>query len=312
MQCDVRSAILGAICWGIHGVLMIIFMKDGFEMKKVIFLTYIIVALLVTGCAISNISANVSKNEKSTLEDLSSYFTGYDGCFVLFDQNKNEYSIYNEPKSQKQVSPCSTFKIVNALIGLETKVLTDENTTFNWDGTVYQNTVWNKDQTLESAITNSTFWYFQQNASKVGTERMQNYVNKTEYGNMDITGGITRFWEQSSLKISPKEQVEMLRKIYTYQIPFSKENIDIVKGILILSKEDDAVLSGKTGSGLKDSGRFIPQGADDEYIIGWFVGYIEKDNNVYYFATNIEGEKGAYGGKAKEITLKILKDKKLL
>lgn len=280
-------------------------------MKKVIFLVCIVVALFATGCSNSNTSANASKNIKTTIEDLNSYFIGYDGCFVLFDQNKNEYSIYNEPKSQKQVSPCSTFKIVNALIGLETKALIDENTTFKWDGTVYQNAVWNKDQTLASAIENSTFWYFQQNASKVGSDRMQNYLNKVNYGNKDISGGITQFWEQSSLKISPKEQVEMLKRIYTYQIPISKENIDIVKKILVLAKKDGVVLSGKTGSGLKDSGKFIPQGTDDGYIIGWFVGYVEKDNNVYYFATNIEGEKDAYGGKAKEITLKILKDKKL-
>jgi bla regulator protein BlaR1 len=280
-------------------------------MKKVIFLVCIVVALFATGCSNSNTSANASKNIKTTIEDLNSYFIGYDGCFVLFDQNKNEYSIYNEPKSQKQVSPCSTFKIVNALIGLETKALIDENTTFKWDGTVYQNTVWNKDQTLASAIENSTFWYFQQNASKVGSDRMQNYLNKVNYGNKDISGGITQFWEQSSLKISPKEQVEMLKRIYTYQIPISKKNIDIVKKILVLAKKDGVVLSGKTGSGLKDSGKFIPQGTDDGYIIGWFMGYVEKDNNVYYFATNIEGKKDAYGGKAKEITLKILKDKKL-
>ncbi len=280
-------------------------------MKKVVLLICIIVTVLATGCRNSNTSANLNKDEKIFKEDLGSYFTGYDGCFVLFDQNKNEYLIYNESKSQKQVSPCSTFKIMNALIGLETKVLTDENTTFKWDGTAYQNEAWNKDQTLATAITNSTFWYFQQNASKVGSDRMQSYIDKVDYGNKDISGGITQFWEQSSLKISPREQVEMLKRIYTYQMPISKGNIDIVKKILVLSKENGATLSGKTGSGLKDVGRFIPQGIEDGYVIGWFIGYVEKDDNVYYFATNIEGEKDAYGGKAKEITLEILKDKKL-
>lgn len=278
-------------------------------MKKVGFLLCIIFILFTVGC--SNTSVNLTKNEKISKEDLSGYFAGYDSCFVLFDQNKNEYSIYNEPKSQKQVSPCSTFKIMNALIGLESKILADENTTFKWDGTDYYNEVWNKDQTLASAITNSTFWYFQKSASKVGADSMQSYLNKVGYGNKDISGGITQFWEQSSLLISPKEQVEMLRRIYSYQIPISKRNIDIVKKILVLSKENGAVLSGKTGSGLKGSGRFIQQGSDDGYIIGWFVGYVEKDSNVYYFAVNIEGEKDAYGGKAKEITLKILQDKKI-
>ena len=238
------------------------------------------------------------KAETVKIEDLSLYFTGYDGTFILFDKNLGEYTIYNKLKSEKRVSPCSTFKIVNSLIGLETGVIQDENSIYQWDGKKRSIEEWNKDHTLASAVKSSVVWYFQKLAISVGTERMQSYLDKIDYGNRDISGGIDQFWLQSTLEISPIEQIEMLRKLYDYQLPFSKRNIDIVKMIIIDSKEAGVTLSGKTGSG----------GA----VNGWFVGYVEKADNIYFFATNIEGEKEANGAKAKEITKNILKDKKIL
>lgn len=142
--------------------------------KKSLLIIFLIVFMLLSGCGdASKTSTDSSSNEMISSEDSGNYFAGYEGCFILYDNNQNHYTVYNDPKSRKQVSPCSSFKIVNALIGLETKVLEDENTTFKWDGTDYHNDAWNKDQTLASAISSTAFWYFQQNALKVGSERMQ-------------------------------------------------------------------------------------------------------------------------------------------
>jgi beta-lactamase class D len=245
--------------------------------------------------------------EKTINEKLDKYFAGYDGCFVLFNKNKNEYIIYNEAKSKKQISPCSTFKIICSLIGLETNVLQDENTAFKWDGTKYPFDHWNKDQTLSTAVSNSVVWYFMKLAAQVGKEKMQHYLDIFGYGNKDISGGLTRFWLQSSLKISPKEQVEILRKLCDYQLPASKRNIDIVKNVITLSNENGIKLSGKTGSGISS--------LNNGYTNGWFSGYVENNSNVYFFAANIEAYdaagKNAGGAEAKEITLKILKDRKI-
>lgn len=282
-----------------------------FKIKRLI-LALLILTIFIANTGCSNNANTASKGLKNTEkvlnEDLSKYFSGYDGCFVLFDKNKNEYTIYNQTKIKKQVSPCSTFKIVSSLIGLETKVLKDENTTFRWNGAKYPSESWNKDQTLKSAVTNSVVWYFQRLASQVGKDRMQDYLEKFNYGNKDISGGLTNFWLQSSLKISPKEQVDVLRDFYDYQLPASKKNIDIVKNVITLSNENGIRLSGKTGSGGNSS--------NDKYVNGWFIGYVEKGKNVYIFATNIEAngssDKNASGLEAKEITLNILRDKKLL
>jgi beta-lactamase class D len=285
-------------------------------MKKLVILLFIFVLATMIGCSNANKDSstnNLSRpsteiknsndtSEKVINEKLDKYFEGFDGCFVLFDQNKGEYSIYNEAKSNKQISPCSTFKIVNSLIGLETNVLQDENTTFKWNGTRYPIESWNKDQTLKSAVSNSVVWYFQEVASKVGGERMQSYLNKINYGNKDISGGIMKFWLQSSLKISPREQVDMLRNLYNDKLPFSVRNIDIVKKVLVLSDQNGTVLSGKTGSGA----------INNKGVNGWFVGYVERDGNVFFFATNIEAKDNASGIKAKQITMQILKEKSIL
>ncbi|WP_051271178.1 class D beta-lactamase [Shimazuella kribbensis] len=236
-------------------------------------------------------------------ENLENYFTGFDGSFVLYDTKQSQYTIYNKEKSVKRVSPNSTFKVPHALIGLQTGVLKDENTTFKWDGTVYPFAGWNQDQTLKMAIQNSTIWYFQSVAERIGAAREQFYLNAMSYGNRDISGGLTNFWLQSSLKISPLEQVEFLKRFVNYQLPFSKQNIDIVKQILVMEQKNGAVLSGKTGTGWKDA---VINGVP---INGWFVGYVEKEGNTYIFATNIEAENNATSGKAKEITFNILRDK---
>jgi beta-lactamase class D len=236
------------------------------------------------------------------VEDLSRYFTGFDGCFVLYDEPKNETAVYNEAKCGTRVSPCSSFKIIHSLIGLETGVLRDEHTVFTWDGVKSPIPEWNRDQTLESAVKNSVVWYFQKVARSVGREKEQYFVDKVGYGNRDLSGELTGFWLQSSLKISPREQIDVLRRFYHYQLPFSRRNVDIVKKIIVQSRENGVTFSGKTGSGV----------VDGRAVNGWFVGYVEKGGGVHYFALNIEGAGGATGMKAKEIAQRILADKELL
>lgn len=285
-------------------------------MKKLVILLIICSFSLLIGCnRVSKTSTGSNSNSTSikapqsneltnkiSIEDLSRYFTGYDGCFLLFDQKNDEFLIYNEEKSNKQISPCSTFKIVNSLVGLETNVLEDENTPLKWDGTKYPIDEWNKDQTLSTAVSNSVVWYFQKTASKIGNEQMQNYLNKLDYGNKDISGGITKFWLQSSLKISPKQQIGMLIDFYNNKLPFSERNINIVKKVIKFSDENGIVFSGKTGSGT----------IENKSVNGWFIGYVEKNNNVFFFVTNLEAKDNASGENAKKITIQILKDKNIL
>lgn len=263
--------------------------------------------LILLSIVIINVGlpTSTSANALVVREDLGKYFEGFTtGTFIMYDETNDQYIVFNEPQSIKRLSPCSTFKIYNSLAGLETGVLDQEDvyTLFKWNGTQYTFPAWNHDQTLASATRDSVVWYFQELALRIGTERMQAYLDKIEYGNRDISGGLTKFWLQSSLQISAQEQVDLLFKLYSGKLPISPENIDIVKKNITLSENNGVRFMGKTGSGFQNS----------KWLLGWFVGCVEKQGNRYFFATNIQAQDNATGGKAREITKLILKDLQVL
>lgn len=232
-------------------------------------------------------------------EDMSTYFGGYEGSFVLYDLNDDAWSIYNEKLSTKRVSPNSTYKIYSALFGLEAESVTPECSLIEWDGTINYYDSWNQDHTLETAVQNSVNWYFDILDYRTGMAELKHYINKINYGNEDLSGGLNKYWLESSLKISPIEQVELLKKLYLNEFGFSPENIAAIKNSLLLYEANSNVMYGKTGSG-KINGKSIN---------GWFIGFMETPENTFFFAAYIKGDDNASGNKAREIALDILNNK---
>ena len=273
------------------------------------FLTISFLVIMVLSGCIGNPVTPVSPSIFTPTEapskeelDLEGYFDGFTSAFVLYDRTNDHYIRYNPERSSERLLPASTFKIMNSLIGLETGVIPDEDYVIEWDGTQYEIAAWNQDHSLRTAMQNSVVWYYQELARRVGKEKMHYYVDAVGYGNQDISGEIDPFWLNGSLRISADEQVEFLKRLYQGDLPFSERSMKIVKEIMVLEKNDLYQLSGKTGTGM----------VDDLYI-GWFVGFVEEENNVYFFATNIQGmSPDSKGPKAKEITLNILQDMELL
>lgn len=225
-------------------------------------------------------------------------------CLVLVDLATGE-TVLREGGDlcAERYSPCSTFKIPNALIGLQTGVLTDGNTTYKWSGEDYGREVANRDQTLASAIQNSIVWYFRRVAEEIGPRRMQNWLDRIEYGNRDISGGQKKFWLMSSLLISADEQVAFMAKLYRNELPFQPEAVATVKKILVHSEENGVVLSGKTGSGEWSDGRRL----------GWFVGDLKGPKGEYVFAVNLVGDRqGIDGRRAREVAQEMLRKQGLL
>lgn len=239
------------------------------------------------------------KDDNIIYEDLGNYFAGFDGSFVLYDKEADQYLIHNRNKSTLRVSPNSTYKIYSALLGLESGTITAENSSAKWNGLKYPIDSWNADQDLTSAIRNSVTWYFQSLDQQVQPGTIQTFLDRIKYGNRDLTGGIDEYWLESSLKISPVEQVQLLKKFYANQFGFKEKNIQTVKDSIKLERKEGALLSGKTGTGT----------VNGKNINGWFIGYVESGQDTYFFATNIQNEDDSNGSKAAEITLSILKQK---
>lgn len=88
----------------------------------------------------------------------------------------------------------------------------------------------------------SVVWYYQAMARDIGMKRMQEWLGKIGYGNNDISGGIDRFWINSSLRISPLEEVEFLGKLVDETLPFDKDVMRTVKHLILLEESDDHAL----------------------------------------------------------------------
>lgn len=223
------------------------------------------------------------------------------GCLTIYDQNANRYHRYNAERCARGFLPASTYKIFNSLVALETGVASDVAFTLPWDGTQRWLPVWNQDHDMRSAMRNSVVWYYQEIARRIGTERMSDYLRRAEYGNGDISAGIDRFWLEGGFRISPDDQVEFLRRLRAGSLPFRAETQEQVRSILVEADTAAYRLYAKTGLAIREPGDKI----------GWWVGYLEQNENVYFFALNIAGseeeELMEFAAKRKALVREILK-----
>lgn len=229
--------------------------------------------------------------------NLDSAFGQNLGSFVLYDAASDAWKIYNKEYAATRTAPVSTYKIYSALLGLETGLISPEQSQIAWNGQNYCYDTWNTDQTLQTAMQNSVTWYFQTLDQSAGLPAIRNFIRKIGYGSQTVGENLASYWGDSSLLISPIEQVELLRKFYENQFGFAPKNVAAVKDSIRLYTAENATLYGKTGTGEKNG----------QNVLGWFIGYLEKDGNVYYFAANIQNEKDADGTAATALTLEILK-----
>lgn len=248
--------------------------------------------------------------------DLSPFFDGYDGCFVLYRAKDDTFMIYNEDAACRRISPASTYKIYDALLGLEEGIISPDASFLSWDGKAYPFPEWEADQNLDSAMEYSVNWYFQRIDAEAGMTRVQSFLERIAYGNQTagnqfagnqsvknpsakaaaMENAPAQYWMDGTLRISPAEQVELLEKFYHGRLPVSLSSVNAVKDAICLKNDASGSLYGKTGT--------IRSG--DKDVSGWFIGYTEQGGNPCFFATNIQGRDGAAGSRAYEITCSVL------
>ena len=247
-------------------------------------------------------TVSTSPKGKTKALELDTFFEGYAGSFVLYQPSSDTWSIYGEEESRTRISPDSTYKIYSALLALEKGTITPDSSILSWKEEVYPFESWNQDQDLKSAMKNSVNWYFQELDSRAGLSSIQGFLDQIGYGNSDVSAGPETFWMESSLKISPIEQVRLLADLYDNTFGFQESSIQAVKEALCIAEENGYTLYGKTGTGNID-------GKDKN---GWFTGYVETHGVPSFFAVNIRGEDHADGATASRIALEILAQMQLL
>jgi beta-lactamase class D len=258
-------------------------------------------AFLLQACA-SATTAN-SQPFVSVREDWGRSFqaAGVDGTLVLMKEGSGKMEVYNTSRARTGYLPASTFKILNSLIALETGVTAGPETVFPWDGKQHPFAAWNRDLTFREAFAASSVPVYQGIARSVGKERMARSVDEVKYGNADIGGDVDTFWLEGNLRISAMEQVDFLQRLYGERLPFSKKSMDVVKDIMAQDKGTDWVIRSKTG--------WVARVAPN---IGWWVGWLERKGDVWFFACNIDMAGPEQAKARKDVVVAVLKGEGLL
>lgn len=249
--------------------------------------------LLVLVCSVVIFSSSC-RNNIHEKESWSSFFEkrGIDSaCFEIYDNTHDQAFYYNKYRCSKPVSPASTFKIVNSLIGLETNITPDIDWVIKWDGVERWNKNWNQDLTMKQAFEYSALPYYQALARKIGRDTIQHYLDTLRYGNKIIGDSLDQFWIDGSLKVTPDEQVGFLKRMYFDKHPLSKRSQRLVRSMMLREKNEEYKLSYKTGTNLSENGYIC-------HLVG-YLEKIEKQKNIetgeeetnyrpYFFAMNFE------------------------
>lgn len=259
-------------------------------------------------------SAGVSHTAAETTVEinLQEYFDGVNGTAIFYYPESDTYAVYQKELSEKRSSPCSTFKIFSTYVGLDMGVIQMNDSVRTWNGTRYWYEPWNRDIGLPDAFRQSCVWYYRQVIDDIGQPVMQAHIDEMNYGNRDISdwqgdlnegeplAELKGFWLESSLKISPKEQIQVLRRIMEH--PEKGELANTLK-LLMLTRDDAATglkVYSKTGFGR----------VDGKNTDAWFVGLYERDGKTAYFALRLDDPDNprATSDKAKAIALSIIDD----
>ncbi len=264
--------------------------------------------------------ANPRKDEETAADaeaeiievDWSDYFEGMNGAAVIYDPAENCYRIFNRELADVRRSPCSTFKIISSLIGLENQIIVPEDSVREWSGEVFWNDDWNKDINFEEAFRASCVWYFREVIDEIGADTIETELEKLQYGNCDISDwegrlntnnnnrALTGFWIESSLKISPREQTEVMERIFGDEAVYSRQTQDQLKQVMMSLEqtEEGTLIYGKTGMGK----------AEGVVVDAWFTGFADTDGKRVYFCVYL-GEsqrENVSSARAKEIAIELI------
>lgn len=204
------------------------------------------------------------------------------GSILIFDVNKSKYYSNDLEYAKTSHLPASTFKIPNSLIALELGIVETDTSTILWDGKKRRFKIWEQDLSFRDAFHFSCVPCYQEIAAKVGVERMIDYTNKFQFGKMVLDSNtLTNFWLEGNSGINQFQQIEFLQSLEASQLQISERTESIMKRMMLITKNDSIELRGKTG-----------WSNFEKVNNGWYVGYVKRQENTYYFATNIEPENG--------------------
>lgn len=241
--------------------------------------------------AINNQAADIRVQEITTLFNEAQT----QAVFVTFDGSTWRQYGNDLKRAQTEYIPASTFKMLNALIGLQhAKVTTNE--IFKWNGEKRAFPTWEKDMTLAQAMQASAVPVYQELARRIGLALMQQEVKRLGFGNANIGKQVDNFWLVGPLKITPEQEVQFAYQLATQTLPFDVVVQKQVKDMLYIESRGDAKLYAKSGWGM-----------DVEPQVGWYTGWVDDGHGkITAFSLNMQMAAGDDVAERKQLTLDVL------
>lgn len=240
-------------------------------MRRACLVAFTLATLMLSQLAAAAMLAGQFKNRYGALE-------------ILDPQSKLSFRV-NMPRLQERLPPCSTYLIAHFAIALGTGVLKDGASQIAFDPSKYPGSeswpkAWARDQTVDTALKDSVQWYAQELSTRMGAARLEQNLKRIKYGNADISGGIDKFWQSSSLRLSSFEQIDFLRNFRDGKLGFNPRITKALQDAMVIERTPDYTIYGKYGSCPMPDGTYL----------GWLVGYVERPGKVWYYALNLDGK----------------------
>ncbi len=262
-------------------------------MRKVNIVLFIaLLGVCFVGCSVN--SAKIDNELKKYFDSRNA-----DGCFTMLDNTNSKVTVYNMELDTMRFSPVSTFDVFTSLVGLETGKVVNDSMIIRWDGVRRPVKEWNRSLNMRDAFKVGSVPYFQEVVRRIGIDTMKLFIDSVGYGNKMIVEPIDSFWLNNSLKISPDEQLGLMKKMYFDQLPFRKSVQQSLREMMLQEDNTTYKFSYKTGESL----------GEDGVKTGWVIGWVEENNHPYFFVTlvRIKDETADLKSSQINITRDILK-----
>lgn len=218
--------------------------------------------ILLHGCSV---------NKAHMDEELKSFFEQeqVEGCFTMLDNATGQVTVYNLADDTTRFAPGACFDLMTALVGLETGVIPDEKYKIQINDSVVMTAV--------DAFQQRNKMAFSKLAQEIGSDNFQNRIDSIGYGNRKLGNLQDDTWPNLTMKISPDEQLGLMKRLYFDQLPFRKSVQETIRNWMLEENNSAYRLSARMAS---------VNGASSAH--GWYVGWIEENRHVYFFATLVK------------------------
>lgn len=205
--------------------------------------------------------------------------TGFAGTVVILDRNAGRWMASDPGLAIQRFIPASTFKIFSSLAAVEAGVAPPHpDGVIPWDGQSSSRPVIDRNLSLREAFRLSAVPHYQSMVREVGATRMQSFIDETGYGNGNLSGGVDQFWLTGGLRISPVEQIGFLQRLHRGELPFAAETMATVRQLMSAEVGEGYHIRAKTGWAVTDG----------DMNTGWWAGQVERNGNVWYFASLLQ------------------------